>query len=264
MMTSRRSLQTFNQRLSRQTQFVPGHVGGRVASAQPVKRRPTIGASTARPPVPPDEVWYQYQSYHTDGSGLDAELGSLAGVSAAFAVVSTAGQYLTQIPSGWTELHRETLTQNGKGEWLIMAIDNVVGNEGTTVTSVDDPTVGYAGGQVSWCYVYGGDGTGGWQYSYLRDDLNPIVDLAAPGVSSGPYYQCFWCQGVWGFTSYPAGMTLIGPGVLAGGFYPPRLDPFLPLRYETEALPEPIVGGQVVINGQYVSPVWGSVAAWWA
>ena len=38
-MTSRRSIQQYEQRISRMLQFVPGHVGGRVSSAQPVERR---------------------------------------------------------------------------------------------------------------------------------------------------------------------------------------------------------------------------------
>lgn len=56
-MTSRRSRPTDAQRKSRALQFVPGHVGGRVASAQPVRRlggtlrNPSIG-TTAPPPAP--------------------------------------------------------------------------------------------------------------------------------------------------------------------------------------------------------------------
>lgn len=56
-MTDRRSLQTNNARVSRALQFVPGHVGGRVASAQPVRRlggtlrTPSVG-TMAEPSVP--------------------------------------------------------------------------------------------------------------------------------------------------------------------------------------------------------------------
>jgi hypothetical protein len=51
-MTNRRSLQTNMQRISRARQFVPGHLGGRVASAQPVRRRAGVGQVSAPPPPP--------------------------------------------------------------------------------------------------------------------------------------------------------------------------------------------------------------------
>ncbi len=50
-MSSRRSIKPWEDRLSRQSQFRPGHVGGRVASAQPIRRRggtlrgPAVGAA---------------------------------------------------------------------------------------------------------------------------------------------------------------------------------------------------------------------------
>lgn len=56
-MTGRRPMAGWDARLSRALQFQPGHVGGRVASAQPVRRnggtlrRPAVGAMAA--PVPP-------------------------------------------------------------------------------------------------------------------------------------------------------------------------------------------------------------------
>lgn len=41
-MTSRRSMQTHAERVSRALQFIPGHVGGRVASAQPIYHRQNL------------------------------------------------------------------------------------------------------------------------------------------------------------------------------------------------------------------------------
>jgi len=56
-MTSRRAAPGYDQRLSRAFQFRPGHVGGRVASAQPVVRRdgtlPLIVGAGGAPPVDP-------------------------------------------------------------------------------------------------------------------------------------------------------------------------------------------------------------------
>jgi len=49
--TSRRSMRSHQQRASRAFQFVPGHVGGRVASAQPVLRLGNISAQ-----VDPEDV----------------------------------------------------------------------------------------------------------------------------------------------------------------------------------------------------------------
>lgn len=42
-MTSRRSFRPWTQRLSQAQQFRPGHVTGRVASAQPLRRRTRLG-----------------------------------------------------------------------------------------------------------------------------------------------------------------------------------------------------------------------------
>ena len=57
-MSSRRSLKTAEQRLSRQTQFWPGHMTGRVDSAQPIRRlggtvRRPWGTAAPAPPSPP-------------------------------------------------------------------------------------------------------------------------------------------------------------------------------------------------------------------
>lgn len=54
-MTGRRAVRQWDERLSRALQFVPGHVGGRVASAQPIRRRggtlrqASVGAVTIPP-----------------------------------------------------------------------------------------------------------------------------------------------------------------------------------------------------------------------
>ena len=50
-MSSRRTLKSIAARESRAFQFIPGHVGGRVASAQPVLRRGNISAQ-----IDPEEV----------------------------------------------------------------------------------------------------------------------------------------------------------------------------------------------------------------
>lgn len=63
-MTFKRAIPGYEQRLSRAFQFRPGHVGGRVASAQPVVRRDgslrTIVGAGGAPPIPPGEPTYVY------------------------------------------------------------------------------------------------------------------------------------------------------------------------------------------------------------
>ena len=62
-MTSRRAIATYAQRTSRALQFIPGHAGGRVDSAQPVLRRVgtlrgsvgEAGAGSSSPAPPPVE-----------------------------------------------------------------------------------------------------------------------------------------------------------------------------------------------------------------
>jgi len=79
--TSRRSMQTYSERMSRAMQFVPGHVGGRVASAQPIRRRggnlrtPSVGAVAApscftiRPDAIATAIESDFAPTYTGGAG---------------------------------------------------------------------------------------------------------------------------------------------------------------------------------------------------
>jgi len=72
--TDRRSFQTWTERMSRQAQFVPGHVGGRVASAQPVKRRVTVGrVSAPQAPLPTFLGWGEGGNVTTGQTSWDAD-----------------------------------------------------------------------------------------------------------------------------------------------------------------------------------------------
>lgn len=115
-MTSRRALTGPGQRQSRALQFVPGHVHGRVASAQPVVRRATIGqasSATVTPPFlvtssvtgfapgvtygvsePPDPVWIT--------GPLGGEFFFPAQGTAVVVFISHYDAGTMTIPSGWT------------------------------------------------------------------------------------------------------------------------------------------------------------------
>lgn len=78
-MTGRRAVRQWDERLSRALQFVPGHVGGRVASAQPIRRR---GGTLRRPSVgaveelvaPPEYVGGYGPISTAESTGVSASL----------------------------------------------------------------------------------------------------------------------------------------------------------------------------------------------
>lgn len=89
-MTSRRAIKHFDQKASRALQFIPGHVGGRIASAQPVERRGgsvrTVGTVTPDPPAPDT---FQYWWPFDEASGTFANAGT--GGTAVMKTTSSSG-----------------------------------------------------------------------------------------------------------------------------------------------------------------------------
>lgn len=164
-MTSRRSIRSHQQRASRAFQFVPGHVGGRVASAQPVRRLGNISAQ-----VDPEEVVVQPEILEVGVSkGEDdgevfllSEYNPPAGEAHIVFCCSTDLGTIT-LPSEWTEIDRGTV---GVMEWI--AVWNV--SDG----SVDDRMVatGIATNTVfafkaSWRY----ENTAGYVPSYSSSQV---------------------------------------------------------------------------------------------
>jgi hypothetical protein len=118
-MTGRRSMQTYEARVSRALQFLPGHITGRVASAQPVQRRRTVGvvgmeatyaegplignsssyAVGLASPFPPDPVYMtQY-----------GEMGDLVQGSALVSIISGYDIAPITLPTGWHEMASGTV-----------------------------------------------------------------------------------------------------------------------------------------------------------
>lgn len=105
-MTNRRSLQTNMQRISRAQQFVPGHVGGRVASAQPVRERLKVGAAAGPPGAVPDAMARIALGggFRSDPDPIDVNL------SGGAALVVMFGRLISDLvaPAGWTVMEEFT------------------------------------------------------------------------------------------------------------------------------------------------------------
>lgn len=101
-MTNRRSLQTNMQRISRAQQFVPGHVGGRVASAQPVRERRKVGAMAQPIGDPPTTIYTGI----LDNGGVQTITASAfpANMTHALILVGAVNCDGFTAPTGWTEL----------------------------------------------------------------------------------------------------------------------------------------------------------------
>jgi len=153
--TSRRPMRTPAERLSRAAQFRPGHVGGRVSSAQPVQRRQRIGQSgTPAAPTAPDwaDKFKLLQGYwNTGNSGSYDVLTSyppypVAGEKAIMLVASINSTVTP--PAGWTSLAAKQLgrltywmgwiTVTGSDDWTVDV--SPAYNSSTWATSSDGYT----------------------------------------------------------------------------------------------------------------------------
>lgn len=138
-MTGRRSIAGWDARLSRALQFVPGHAGGRVASAQPIRRRggtlrqASVGASGA-------PVLIGYSGARASGTSIDVsdfyDLPDFNPVAPAVGDVALAlafGYSCSGItpPAGWT-----TLASGSAGSLdYVVAYLPVAGSDAWTFTA---------------------------------------------------------------------------------------------------------------------------------
>ena len=211
--TNRRSLQTNMQRISRAQQFVPGHVGGRVASAQPVRTRTAVGVMSALPGVPPDRV---------DVSSIDLEFGAsdfmlqpFAGASLAIVVVEATalpGELKTlPTPTGWVLLDTEDMPW-GRVKWWAFATTSPAGAD--RHFAFTDPATGdYYSTQVHYTYLYGGSGGGTW--ALTRGTL--YDGFTKSGYAEPPEGAAFWqqfaaCSNTWAETANPGVAWTLGFG----------------------------------------------------
>lgn len=143
-MTSRRRIPSGSERQSRLDQFRPGHVGGRVASAQPIRRnggtlrRVSVGAVEIPPPDALPVVSFSVANYSSTGAystpgfvEVDAgvTLTAASGVETAIAWALCFGSEIIS-PSGWTSLASGGPVGPGTGadvgfHWLIATRDDV-------------------------------------------------------------------------------------------------------------------------------------------
>lgn len=166
-MTSRRSMKTPTEKVSRALQFIPGHVGGRVASAQPVLRRERIGVAGATPPAPDPPTGFSHLG-HTFMTGTDTMdwLQLLAPQSqppADTVLVALAhGGHTYTPPTGWTTLASGT---NGPQDYWLGWL---------RCTGTDTIEMSYSG---NW-------DTLGYVTIVQYDTVDPAYDVAATAVTT--------------------------------------------------------------------------------
>lgn len=210
-MTNRRSLQTYGERMSRQTQFVPGHVGGRVASAQPLGRRRTIGAVQGPPGTPPTAATLGRRQ-KVDGQTVSIDAPPVGTTMATVWVASVGGKGLTS-PSGWTVLaNGDHGTANGNTtsmEWWLLGTTSATGTEQTTFTFATDANP--AGNHyvvAVWAY-YSGTGSGGGAFTATQGPTYSSSNTGAftsPPVGAALCWQVIGATAVYGSMSVPSGV----------------------------------------------------------
>lgn len=125
-MTDRRSLQSSAARDSRAFQFVPGHVGGRVASAQPVKRRngPYVMARPEGGQPNDASVWSSKWDAITTGAIPDITMPSpgaeLYGSWLVGIVAARGCAPITSAPSGWSVRASGTVGATDRLHWAVV------------------------------------------------------------------------------------------------------------------------------------------------
>lgn len=121
-MSGRRSLKVWEQRISRQAQFLPGHMSGRVDSAQPIRRlggtvrRPWIGAAGAPATPAPTDASLRGFKYWTVNGTTYPNGSQPAGLTAQFiadGVYFDWGQLIEGITPGRQGNLSETVTISG-------------------------------------------------------------------------------------------------------------------------------------------------------
>lgn len=199
-MTDRRSLQADAARTSRAFQFIPGHVGGRVASAQPVRRRRTIGGLQAAPPELPTSYIY---AGGVAGASIPASVtmttpsGLQAGdeIIAAFATRSAT---LT-IPTGWTALTSGTYGAMTYGIWHAPYADDLAWDVAMTAG---------VGGYGYKLWGFRGQAGGSWSLDGPHNLSGPDSGHNVHLVGTGPGFR--W-QVIFGYSLY-ANWTVAPPG----------------------------------------------------
>lgn len=173
-MTNRRGLAASSARASRAFQFVPGHVGGRVDSAQPVRRRKTVGGYARPEGSPPTGAVLAH------GERFEPIPAAPTGVTHAAILYSHTG-YLTiaDPPAGFTRVDSDTFgSTSGQGPmtWQVVTSGALVAG---TVPTFTLGTVNPDEGQSrTWVVVYFTGGDGGGALTVERGPHYPATSYA--------------------------------------------------------------------------------------
>lgn len=206
-MTDRRSLQADAARASRAFQFVPGHVGGRVASAQPVKRRSTIGGIAKAPGGAPTAVVSHLAEATSPSSNLVTLPAPPTGVTSAVALVLSGSGSMT-LPAGWGSI--ATGSHETIGRYHL-----------ATTTDPTDRT--FTLGSVSaWAYAvayFTGGRDGAWSAivgpTVSGTSIAYFTNVPAPSADA-PWVQIVGITGIWTEGSVPANVETSPNGAAAG------------------------------------------------
>lgn len=205
-MTSRRSASSSEARLSRQTQFVPGHVGGRVASAQPVRRRTPLVGRVARQwdtLVPEVGNWWKNQQ-GDNASGMMSGAGVTATVPIASSGASPGSSFLVMVNiwggsvTAYTGM--EFVDQPGAASMSGWIFAGTVGETDPTFTMTGPGQMWDGWGSI--CFVFEGVPGGAWGVDELSTGHGGTVGVTFSNTQPDAPLR-FPC--VFGFGSYGGG-----------------------------------------------------------
>lgn len=267
-MTNRRSLQSAAARQSRQTQFVPGHVGGRVASAQPVRSRRAVGAAGASPlaleSLYRSRVYYEasygdgniYPLPQTRAISLSTTgLGAITG-KPCIAIIQADGWKTITPAAGWTKVLEHT---NGHPHHHTVAVWTIDAYAGESLTG--DATNYYSPGIAGFNFRLDArllvGGTRGRFTATLGTPSTSIMTLADPGgtfrlqyIASQVRYDYTWTP------TLPATMGR-GGNINSGQYFNGAIDGDTAGWY-SESETAAIMTAQTIGSGNYAPSVTGS------
>lgn len=211
-----------NARTSRAFQFIPGHVGGRVDSAQPVRRK--TGAAIGSAAILPGEGPTGFKAYLNDAAGLGGpdpmEVYTGAppeNTSSAVGVFSTNGFDTITLPNGWTE--RISGTVGGSLKYVAAVAPAWSEACGTTVTFSGFVGPAYHTGSTAVAFFQGGSG-GSWNVEKgVEYPASSLAGFTNIGSVENPWFQFGTATAVYTLGSVPSGVQC-GQGFCTGYIHP--------------------------------------------
>lgn len=206
-------MQASSARDSRAFQFVPGHVGGRIASAQPVRRRRTVGAASTTPAQPPSGVliWAKDEQAPEGSTVTLTAPEPPAGTTWAIGLFHSSSFATVDLPAGWSQLATGALGDVPRGSikrWTIAAAA-WTGGAGRTVGFSDFVADSSASTGAAVVAYFSGSSAGAWSVihgpTYVASSLAGFAEVPADveawvqfGAATGVYLTG---------TTHPSGIT---------------------------------------------------------